>query len=427
MPASDFSASWSPTRRTAGSSCTSSVPRWRPGETAARRSAPGPTCRWKLRARAGFRVVAFGRGDGDERLIAVVPRRLGRARGKPHRARAVGRHHRSAACGVAAALVLRAERSPAAGPFGRTCRRRAVCRAPGRPPPLGAVSMSAHPHAALSSPPGRDGVRSSDAEARLPDDVDLDKKALDARAGPADRATGRAPAPAPRRGRAGPAGGPAGQGRVGEGRYDAQGVRSARPAWRRGDELQGADARRSCGTTSSGGSIGPCPAGAPSASSTAPTTRTCWWCGCAASCRSRSGGRATSRSTCSSASWSRTARSILKFLLHISREEQRERLLARLSDPEKYWKFNAGDLAERELWDQYTEAYEEVLGADQHGGGTLVRGAGGQQAGPGRAGGPDGRGDAGADGPAIAGAAARARGAPGRRSGVEARSCRRGR
>jgi PPK2 family polyphosphate:nucleotide phosphotransferase len=52
---------------------------------------------------------------------------------------------------------------------------------------------------------------------------------------------------------------------------------------------------------------------------------------------------------------------ILKFLLHISREEQRERLLARLEDPEKHWKFNAGDLVERDLWDQYTEAYREML------------------------------------------------------------------
>jgi len=52
---------------------------------------------------------------------------------------------------------------------------------------------------------------------------------------------------------------------------------------------------------------------------------------------------------------------VLKFLLHISRAEQRERLLARLSDPEKYWKFNANDLVERELWDQYTEAYGEAL------------------------------------------------------------------
>ncbi len=52
---------------------------------------------------------------------------------------------------------------------------------------------------------------------------------------------------------------------------------------------------------------------------------------------------------------------ILKLMLHISREEQRERLLARLDDPEKHWKFNAGDLEERELWDEYTAAYREAL------------------------------------------------------------------
>jgi PPK2 family polyphosphate:nucleotide phosphotransferase len=52
---------------------------------------------------------------------------------------------------------------------------------------------------------------------------------------------------------------------------------------------------------------------------------------------------------------------IVKFLLHISREEQRERLLARLDDPEKHWKFDAGDLAERALWDDYTAAYREML------------------------------------------------------------------
>ncbi|MBA3318661.1 MAG: polyphosphate kinase 2 family protein [Gemmatimonadales bacterium] len=52
---------------------------------------------------------------------------------------------------------------------------------------------------------------------------------------------------------------------------------------------------------------------------------------------------------------------ILKFMLHISREEQRERLQARLEDSEKYWKFNAGDLKERDLWAEYTEAYQETL------------------------------------------------------------------
>jgi polyphosphate kinase 2 (PPK2 family) len=52
---------------------------------------------------------------------------------------------------------------------------------------------------------------------------------------------------------------------------------------------------------------------------------------------------------------------MLKFFLHISREEQRERLLARLEDPTKYWKFAAGDLADRDRWDDYTRGYEEAL------------------------------------------------------------------
>ena len=52
---------------------------------------------------------------------------------------------------------------------------------------------------------------------------------------------------------------------------------------------------------------------------------------------------------------------ILKFLLHISKDEQKERLLERLRDPLKNWKFQVGDLKEREYWDEYTEAYEDVL------------------------------------------------------------------
>ena len=51
----------------------------------------------------------------------------------------------------------------------------------------------------------------------------------------------------------------------------------------------------------------------------------------------------------------------LKFFLHISREEQARRLLARIDDPEKHWKFAAGDLAERKLWDRYMEAYQETI------------------------------------------------------------------
>jgi PPK2 family polyphosphate:nucleotide phosphotransferase len=52
---------------------------------------------------------------------------------------------------------------------------------------------------------------------------------------------------------------------------------------------------------------------------------------------------------------------ILKFFLHIDAEEQRERLLARLDEPDKRWKFNPGDLKERELWGKYQKAYEDVL------------------------------------------------------------------
>ena len=52
---------------------------------------------------------------------------------------------------------------------------------------------------------------------------------------------------------------------------------------------------------------------------------------------------------------------ILKLFLHISREEQRERLQARLDDPTKRWKFQHGDLDERKLWDEYQQAYEEAL------------------------------------------------------------------
>lgn len=52
---------------------------------------------------------------------------------------------------------------------------------------------------------------------------------------------------------------------------------------------------------------------------------------------------------------------IRKFFLHISKEEQAERLRARLEDPEKQWKFAVGDLGERALWDDYRAAYEDVL------------------------------------------------------------------
>lgn len=52
---------------------------------------------------------------------------------------------------------------------------------------------------------------------------------------------------------------------------------------------------------------------------------------------------------------------VLKFFLHVSREEQKNRFLDRLTEPEKHWKFNAQDLAERTLWPQYQKAFEKAL------------------------------------------------------------------
>jgi PPK2 family polyphosphate:nucleotide phosphotransferase len=53
---------------------------------------------------------------------------------------------------------------------------------------------------------------------------------------------------------------------------------------------------------------------------------------------------------------------VVKVFLHISHDEQRERLLARLDNPAKHWKFNEGDIAERALWPAYQQAYEAALG-----------------------------------------------------------------
>jgi PPK2 family polyphosphate:nucleotide phosphotransferase len=59
----------------------------------------------------------------------------------------------------------------------------------------------------------------------------------------------------------------------------------------------------------------------------------------------------------------RSGVAVLKFFLHISKEEQRRRLLARLDEPAKRWKFALGDIAERALWDKYMAAYEDMVRA----------------------------------------------------------------
>lgn len=58
-----------------------------------------------------------------------------------------------------------------------------------------------------------------------------------------------------------------------------------------------------------------------------------------------------------------TGTTILKFCLHISKDEQKERLEERLREPAKLWKFAEGDLAERKLWDKYQKAYDDALSA----------------------------------------------------------------
>jgi polyphosphate kinase 2 (PPK2 family) len=52
---------------------------------------------------------------------------------------------------------------------------------------------------------------------------------------------------------------------------------------------------------------------------------------------------------------------VLKFMLHISRDEQRKRLQKRLDDPEKQWKFSPGDLGVRAQWNDYMRAYADAL------------------------------------------------------------------
>lgn len=54
---------------------------------------------------------------------------------------------------------------------------------------------------------------------------------------------------------------------------------------------------------------------------------------------------------------------VVKFFLHVSKHEQRDRFLARIDNPAKNWKFSPADIEERKLWDDYMEAYEDCLGA----------------------------------------------------------------
>lgn len=64
--------------------------------------------------------------------------------------------------------------------------------------------------------------------------------------------------------------------------------------------------------------------------------------------------------------WAKNGTIVLKFYLHISKDEQKKRLLKRIERPKHQWKFSPGDLAERELWDKYQFCYQEVLKNSNH-------------------------------------------------------------
>jgi PPK2 family polyphosphate:nucleotide phosphotransferase len=59
----------------------------------------------------------------------------------------------------------------------------------------------------------------------------------------------------------------------------------------------------------------------------------------------------------------RNGTKVVKFFLHVSKAEQKRRFMARLDNPNKQWKFNAADVAERARWDEYMQAYEEAISA----------------------------------------------------------------
>ena len=64
---------------------------------------------------------------------------------------------------------------------------------------------------------------------------------------------------------------------------------------------------------------------------------------------------------------------VVKFFLHLSKEEQRKRFLARIDEPEKNWKFSQADIVERGFWGDYRRAYETALEETSHEACALVR------------------------------------------------------
>jgi polyphosphate kinase 2 (PPK2 family) len=106
-------------------------------------------------------------------------------------------------------------------------------------------------------------------------------------------------------------------------------------------------------------SITQCPDAAKSGSSTARTTRTCWW----RACTNWFEGGVTRYDQINEFEeiLAENNTIILKFFLHITKDEQKRRLEQRMQDPMKNWKISEADFAERRYWDDYMAAYEDAL------------------------------------------------------------------
>ena len=125
--------------------------------------------------------------------------------------------------------------------------------------------------------------------------------------------------------------------------------------------LRPADGRRSAGTTSCGASAGSSRRPARSACSTARTTRTSWPCACAASSTAARGRGATARSTASRPSSPRTGRASSSASCTSRRRSSARGCWPASTTRPSSWKFNPGDLDDRERWDDYLVAYADAI------------------------------------------------------------------
>ncbi len=132
---------------------------------------------------------------------------------------------------------------------------------------------------------------------------------------------------------------------------------------------------RSGPTTSCGGSPGRCRRPGTSGCSTAHTTRTCWWSGSTNLVPPDVWEARYDEINTFESELVDSGMTLVKVAMFVSLDEQKRRLAERLERPDKYWKYNPGDLDERKLWPVYQEAYQAVLDRTSTDDAPVVRGA----------------------------------------------------